>query len=478
MKSLAFAADGKSFFAAGNVGALAIYGWDEGQEEGRRVALPAAVARSNAVLSPDGREIASPEADGVWHIYDLKTGNEARRSQRLPGGLFSLTWSRDGRYLACPMAMRPSEPAAQAKFAICLTDAATGRVIRVFDTQSTSLGGAVCLSDDGSRAMVSTPAGALLWNRDPGVPDKPTPDKPSAVVARQLFAGHDGEVLSVAFSPDGKKILSGGKDGTVRLWDTATGQEIKKFSRPGGSVHLVGFAGKGTQAVAVTDERSHTSWDIDTEKVLLSVSTGKRSAWALAPDGEHVLFPQSDGFVLVHKTIDSGRRDHTFYNRAWGNTVAGAFSPEGNAVVFASSGDGLIHVGDLMTDKEVARLRGPVGVEIYCLAVAPKVAYVLTSDEKFVTLWSMQTLKAVRHFVGHKDRVNCVAFSPDGKHVVTGGADATVRVWDIQGKELARSEEHKGAVRGVAFSPDGKSVVSCGDRIKLWDWQPKPPAKP
>jgi WD40 repeat protein len=114
--------------------------------------------------------------------------------------------------------------------------------------------------------------------------------------------------------------------------------------------------------------------------------------------------------------------------------------------------------------------------------VSPNRTYVLTADDKGVTLWrqptaQVPTLQAAHTYKGHKDKVNCLAFAPDGKHFVSGGADATVRVWDLAGKQVAQLNEHREAVRCVAFSPDGKSVVSCGDGIKLWDWQ-KPPAKP
>ena len=103
-------------------------------------------------------------------------------------------------------------------------------------------------------------------------------------------------------------------------------------------------------------------------------------------------------------------------------------------------------------------------------------AYVLTADEKNVILWNPATGQEVRKFEFFgakdkpKDKVVCLAFSPDGKYAVTGGDKGTVSYWDVEtGRELKRSTEHKSAVRGVAFSPDGKHIASCGDVIRLWD---------
>ena len=258
-------------------------------------------------------------------------------------------------------------------------------------------------------------------------------------------------------------------------WDVATGQEMKKlsglFSPPG----RVAFAGGDKRAVAATLGAGFHSWDLETEKVVRQMNYGQHRTDALSADGEQVFLPRTNNWVEAVKTRESGGGTRAITGK-WETVAAATFALDGHSVLFAG-GDGLLHVIDLRTEKELGKGFAGLKGDVICLAVNPKATHVLTATEdKVVTLWKLPTvqvptLQAVSLFKGHKDKVTCLAFAPDGKHVVTGGDDATVRVWNLQGKEVAQSAEHKDAVRGVAFSPDGKTVVSCGDGIKLWEWQ-------
>jgi WD40 repeat protein len=406
-------------------------------------------------------------------VYDLEAGKDQRFSEPLKTPV-GLAWSRDGRYIACASLQGGNDAAGTP---VVLTDAATGKVVKQFEGPAKTFQ-SVAVAPYGRAVLFAAPEGVRLWSWDEA-PSSGSPPQPPSFTEKEPFSGHDGTVLSVIFSADGKQLLSGGKDRTVRLWDVATGKELKQLKGAPGPVAHVAFTGKGKQAVGVSPERGYTSWDIDTGSVIHGVGTGKRSAWAISPDGELVLFPQNDGFVNVNKTTDSGRRDHLLHNKAWGDTVAAAFAPDAPIIAFVTNGDGLVHLADLTTDKEVGKGFPVPRGETYCLAVAPKERYVLIADEKNVTLWSLQTPpQPVRRLVGHKDKVLCLAFSPDGKHIATGSAEMTVRVWETAtGSQVKRSAEHQGPVHGLAFSPDGKTIVSCGDSIRLWEWQ-KAPAKP
>jgi serine/threonine protein kinase/WD40 repeat protein len=340
-------------------------------------------------------------------------------------------------------------------------------------------------------AAVGNSATSLSWGLDlirftpvrPGdttTPQKP-PEPPSTITKKEPFTGHTGEVLCVAFSADGKKILTGGKDHTVRLWEVADGHEIDTYKGPTGPVTQVAFTGKGKQVVAVAAENGHWAWDIAASgAVIFEKRTGPRTAWAISPDGELVVFPQKDFAVFVRRTTDNGRSDRQFSIRDSGDVIGAAFFPHKEWVIFATSADGLIHVGDMSTRKEIGKPFPGPKAETLGLAVAPNEKSVLITDDKGAALWSLQTIPPAPHrrLEGLKERLLCFAFTPDGKHIAGGLTDSTVRVWDAAtGKEVRRFTEHQAPVHGVAFSPDGKTIASCSDGIKLWEWQ-KQPAKP
>ena len=211
------------------------------------------------------------------------------------------------------------------------------------------------------------------------------------------FEGHSRAVNSIAYSPDGARVLSGSFDDTLKLWDATTGKILRSLE-----VHSKGS------------------------------STGVSSV-AFSPDGIRVLSGGYDGTLKLWDAT-TGKILRTFEGHAYPiNSVA--FSPDG-ARVLSGGDDKTIKLWDAATGKVVRTFEGHLD-GISSVAFSPGGARVLSgAKDKTVKLWDVATGKVLRTFEGHADAVTSVAFSPDGARVLSGSEDTTVRVWNVQTGEL------------------------------------------
>ena len=292
------------------------------------------------------------------------------------------------------------------------------------------------------------------------------------------FRGHSNVVTSVAVSPDGKTVLSGSWDQTVRMWDFASGVCVGVLPRFRGAVHSVAFSPDG-KLFAVGSSEGASLWRTETRE-RLSVLGGKHSRVAFSPVGTLIAFgtttpfEQLDGRPVTLVDYSTGEQVAKFPD---GGTHAN-FSPDGKLLALAGRNDG-VRIWDIGSRHEVGVLRK--ADQVRYLAFSPDSRNLVASYwGGDLCVWDVASQRIRASLAGHALRVLRVAFSPDGHTMASASSDQTVRLWDLATwKTGLVLHGHGNEIFTVAFTPDGRTLVtgSMDETIMLWPVMPARPAE-
>ena len=295
--------------------------------------------------------------------------------------------------------------------------------------------------------------------------------------SRMTLRGHDDFVGSIAFSPDGKRIVSGSDDNTIKVWDAETGDELMTLRGHKESVKSVAFSPDGKRIVSGSDDKTIKIWDAATGVELMTLHGHGReiSLVAFSPNGKCIVSGSADNTIKVWDAAN-GAEVMTLRGHKFGVSSV-AFSPDGKRIA-SGSGDKTIKIWDAATGTELMTLRGHgywYGyIDSISIAFSPDGKRIISGceDDKTVKVWDSATGAELMTLRGHGNWVDSIAFSPDGKRIISGSWDNTIKVWDsATGAELMTLRGHGDWVSSIAISPDGKRIVSgSGDKtIKVWD---------
>jgi WD40 repeat protein len=288
---------------------------------------------------------------------------------------------------------------------------------------------------------------------------------------RRIFEGHNNWVWSVAYSPDGRLALSGGRDDLMILWNVETGEEIRRFTGHDDQILAVAFSPDGETALSASLDRTLILWNLDTAEQIRRFEGHDDgvSSVVFSPDGTMALSGSYDD-TLILWDVETGEALQRFVGHT-GDVLSVALSASGFTAL-SGSADDMVILWNVSAGTPLLQMAGHRS-DVYSVAYTPDETGALTgSDDHDLILWSFESGQPVRRYVGHSARVTDVDFSPDASQVLSSAEDNTVILWNFEtGGIVQQFGGLDGPPYSVDFSPDGSQFIAGGwdTQVRLYD---------
>ncbi|GAA2657719.1 NB-ARC domain-containing protein [Streptomyces lunalinharesii] len=299
----------------------------------------------------------------------------------------------------------------------------------------------------------------------------PPPDTPNPALQRTLTTPRLDRVLSVAIAPDGTWLAAASADGTVRIWDPASGTCTTTLTGPANLASSVTIASDGTWLAAASADGTVCIWDaVSGTCTATHIGHGSVvSSVAIAPDGTWFAAASSDGRVWIWDPV-SGARIITITGHT--SVVSSvAIAPDGTWLATVGD-DGTVWIWDRDSGTCTTMLTGH-GSAVSSVAIAPDGTWLATvGDDATVWIWDPVSVTCTATLTGHSIAVNSVAIAPDGTWLATIGYDATVGIWDLaSGTCTATLTGHTDWVTSAAIASDGTWLATASNdgTVRIWD---------
>ena len=242
------------------------------------------------------------------------------------------------------------------------------------------------------------------------------------------YKGHSRFVCAVTWSPDGMRIASGSTDKTVQIWDTRTGEQLSIYSGHSGFVFAVAWSPDGAHIASGGGDKTIQVWEAATGEQVRTYNGhfDSISGIAWSPDGTRIVSGSHDKTVQVWD-VTTGKLICTYSHHPY-TARSVAWSPDGTYVASGGS-DGTVQVWNGTTGEQICTYSGHSQV-VYAVAWSPDGTRIASgSGDKTGQVWKATTGKHLLTYCGHSDSVNAIAWSPDGTQIASGSKDGTVQVW-------------------------------------------------
>lgn len=425
------------------------------------------------VATPDGKSVVSAGTDKTVRVWNLADGKPVRQ-WNAPAPVLALALSADGRTLAV----------GGADGVVHLQDPADGKAKADLTGHTGPIHDLAFLPDGHRLVSASADGSGRVW----AVPSEEDIKKVNApdvlkVADATVLAGHKGAVRSLAVSPDGQTIATGGEDATVRVWQAADGKAVRTIEGHGGPVLSLAISPKGDLLLAGSADKSARLFELasGTLRATLSGLDSPIRSVAFSPKGDRVATAGENGGLKVWETA-SGQGVIAFGHLAPNNAPAQAIEKiafAGDGVLVSASADKTLKSWAFEGSWSEMKPLGPHVFRVLAIDFSPDGKLVATgggepSRSGEVKIWEVATGNLVRSIDAlHSDTVFGLRFSPDGTKLASCAADKFLKVTNVaDGKELRSYEGHTNHVLSVDWKSDGKQLITGGadNVLKVWDF--------
>jgi WD40 repeat protein len=423
-----------------------------------RFAMPERTDTHWMAQTGDGRLLAVPCGRNIM-LFEARTGRLLRTATGHTRTAYRPAFSADGKRLA----------SGSEDFSVRVWDVATGQEELLLEGHRAPVW-AVAFDDERKQVVSADAAGTVkVW------------DAQGRLV--NSFQGHTKGVNQLAFSPDGKRLATASLDGACKIWGPDTWQELRAL--PGNTKNFEAVAwSRDGELLAAGDDAQVMVWNTGTWEVLHTLPTAGKGLLEFSPDGRTLLtarcyHPDPAAHAFARWDLATGRQQATFRLPTHSGHAFFHLSPDGQTVfVSRLREDGRVRAYDAETGQERFPHEGPRGA-VTAVAFSPDGRTLASGGANgTVRLWDLAAWRSgelappIRVLEAHTNEVWSVAFSPDGKLLASGGNDGLICLWDVAGVRKVRDlTGHSRAHAYLTFSPDGRTVVAGGryGTVNRWD---------
>jgi WD40 repeat protein/serine/threonine protein kinase len=444
-----FSPDGRRIFAAIDEKTGQI--WDMATRKQIPLPLEHPGPITSAIFSPDGKKVLTGCGDGFTRTWDADSGKLMSR-QSLRGTVISIAFTQKGT--------RALTTDSDGSVQVWNVD--SGKYITRLPTTGGSIR-SVAFSPTGSRVVIgNTDTNARLYDADTGKLILP------------LLSSHTDSVEAVLFSPDGSKILTGSKDQTARLWTTDTGKSVSTALPHPDTIASLAFSADGKFVLTSCSDNIVRLWRVDTPRSSLVTSldqAGPVETVAFSSNGAFALIGSSDGSSQVWE-LGTGLRTTSQLAPIDAQIASLAFSPDGKRIATGHK-NGSAWIRDVVSGKSVT-LNPPHHGPVVVVAFSPDGRRVVTgSNDKTARIWDAETGAPISSLLTQDSPVRSAAFSPDGDRVAIGNSLGYALIWNSNSNSGGKPIRllHGLSVLALAFSPNGKLIMTGGANklVRLWE---------